>query len=760
MTGKNRRVGFHSGKFETYNALVNNDLDISGNITVAGNMDVNGNFSFGDAIIDTVSITGNVQIGTFSTPLTITSANNYPFISSAKIATSEATTAELRAGYSRFRVDANVDVGTAANWGYGLTGLESQIKFYGGANTTSIYCWQASGLWAQLETDGVSKVQFEDGCVAAAVYANVGLLSAAAGNTTIANGAVACGVAINSNSAANVTATGGFYGLYVYHDQNTKHFTTAIMLESAFTTGIDIGTCTTGISVTGATNEAIVISGLAATNGISITNPATGILLTYSTSKTEGISMTVATGQTLTAGMSMSGAGTYTTGILLDATTYGTGISVGGAATVGMLLSGVYGAYGLQFSGTNPVAIFIGGTTTKGIDIDGATTGISIGNGTTNLLLDGSATTGISSTGAITTVIDITGACTRGVRIGTHDWGVGLSGLVLTVSDPLLQVAGRIAASNVTAGVYACDYKQLALTSATQNTDTSWFASWNELYITPTTTTNLTGSSHYAAVKAHIEGAVDATITSSTGVTASLWGSNIIPAGYTNNGVIAGCYVDGILHTSMGGSGRTSAFEIGSHLDPNQGDWQYGLYMPASTVTTGISINGATTGIQVTGTGAVAASKAITTAGWTISNANLTDGIGAIEADLTLTGLVAGSVAALSSWVNMASVTTGVNLVCAQTNGLWSGASGVLTNGTFIFGMRAQCLLQTNGGAVGATFYPFSIVNNTNVTTAMILCNDATSDLGEQATAVGAETMIPLFSDNEGIRYVKVYKHS
>ncbi len=211
----------------------------------------------------------------------------------------------------------------------------------------------------------------------------------------------------------------------------------------------------------------------------------------------------------------------------------------------------------------------------------------------------GMMTTGISIAAPTTTAIDITGACTRGIRLGTHDWGVGLTGLILSTTDPLFQVAGRIAASNSTAGVYSCSYKQLALTSATQNTDTSWFADWNELYITPTTTTVLTGSSHYAAIKGHIE--VSGTVTSSTGVTASLWGSNIIPAGYVNDGTIAGCYIDGIIHTSMTNNGDTMAFGIGAHNDPNQGDWEYGLYMPDATVSTGIKIGSCTTHINLSG---------------------------------------------------------------------------------------------------------------------------------------------------------------
>ncbi len=183
---------------------------------------------------------------------------------------------------------------------------------------------------------------------------------------------------------------------------------------------------------------------------------------------------------------------------------------------------------------------------------------------------------------------------------------------------------------------------------------------------------------------------------------------------------------------------------------------------PEATVakwTKGISITTiCTTGISLSYVGNGAASKAITTAGFTLNNGNLTDGVGAIEADLTLTGTVAGHVSALSSWINMVSVTTGSNYICAQSNGLYSAVGGVLTNGVFIFGMRAQCLLQTNGGAGGAKFYPFSVVNNTNITTAIFKCNAGSSDLGTTAVSKTTEgKYVPLYEDDAGVHYVLIY---
>jgi len=197
--------------------------------------------------------------------------------------------------------------------------------------------------------------------------------------------------------------------------------------------------------------------------------------------------------------------------------------------------------------------------------------------------------------------------CTAISKIGTHDWGVGSTGITVSASDPVFQVAGKIASASVTAGAYASSYSQFALTK-TQATGVSMFASWNELYITSTGgAITLTGSGNYAAVWGHVEVSGASIVTSSTGNIAALNGSLIIPANFVNNGLIAGCQVDAILGTGFTNTGNTAAFAIGTHLDPGQDDWEYGLYIPASTVTTGISIVGSTKGMSVvstlTGTG-------------------------------------------------------------------------------------------------------------------------------------------------------------
>jgi len=170
-------------------------------------------------------------------------ANNYLFGLFAKVASDEsAITDELRGAWIRTRVNDGCHVGVGSvGYGYGVCGAEIQLKIYADAATTEIAGWQNSAVWAQLETQGASTVTFVGGSVSQCVLANVGLTS----TTIIEADAVVAGVTINSNTAGTgVTATGGFYGIYICQDNAT-------CLD--FTDGIHVvaGSCSTGINIEG-----------------------------------------------------------------------------------------------------------------------------------------------------------------------------------------------------------------------------------------------------------------------------------------------------------------------------------------------------------------------------------------------------------------------------------------------------------------------------------------------------------------------------
>lgn len=158
--------------------------------------------------------------------------------------------------------------------------------------------------------------------------------------------------------------------------------------------------------------------------------------------------------------------------------------------------------------------------------------------------------------------------------------------------------------------------------------------------------------------------------------------------------------------------------------------------------------------LKLAGTGGSATAKVITTSGYTINNANLTDGYGAVEADLTLTGTSAGHNAALSAWVNMNTGTHGGggNFIAAQTNGIYEAAGATITGANIIFGMRMDCICADTDAA---GYFPFSIVNNANTTTALFQAN-AISDVGyvsDAGTTNSKTGAVPLFKTSAGTTY-------
>ena len=185
------------------------------------------------------------------------------------------------------------------------------------------------------------------------------------------------------------------------------------------------------------------------------------------------------------------------------------------------------------------------------------------------------------------------------------------------------------------------------------------------------------------------------------------------------------------------------------------------------TMTNGIVIDSATTGITVTDATllGVSVSIAALTAGDSYSGvrsvvncANANNSYGASGYfDATLTGTQAGTfVYGLGSWINLSTYTTsGIKYICAQDNGVYQGAdTGEIADARVVFGMRMESIIT----ATDHLNFPFSINTDNSGITAIFDVN-TTSDLGI-ITDAGADdgTLIPILRDNSGnMRYVKVY---
>lgn len=213
-------------------AACTNGINISG--ACVDGIEIGGACSATGINITSTTIARAIMIGAFgqTSNLTLTTTRNYPLGVFGRMASDENITADVRCGWFRLRVDAGVQIGTSANWGNGLKGIQGSLKFYGGTNTGT-YSWVNAGVFGSLETDGAAKVFFKDGSVSAAVFAHCGLTASASDNVDIESGAVVAGIAINAgtSTASNVTVDGKFCGLYIYNDAGNQSFTYGIYMD-------------------------------------------------------------------------------------------------------------------------------------------------------------------------------------------------------------------------------------------------------------------------------------------------------------------------------------------------------------------------------------------------------------------------------------------------------------------------------------------------------------------------------------------------
>ena len=298
-----RKFGWRSGDLKCQNGKILGDLyinddiifsDVSaGALSVTGGIDLSsttsaigldfgGSFTTSAINIDGTLSNRAIMIGTKTTGIPISTgesvdaepANNYLFGLFSVVEAAEATsTDELRGAWIRTRVDNACTIGTATGWGYGICGAEIQLKIYG----ATINSWQASALWAQLESQGATTV-IASGCVASAVLARTGLTA----TTTIASGGVVAGVTIDTCVAGTgVTNSGEYYGLYIYQDNSARldadaaiHIATGVadvgieVLDS----NIHVGSRTAGSGTDLATYDAGIIAAVQYTDGATLAN--------------------------------------------------------------------------------------------------------------------------------------------------------------------------------------------------------------------------------------------------------------------------------------------------------------------------------------------------------------------------------------------------------------------------------------------------------------------------------------------------------
>jgi hypothetical protein len=176
--------------------------------------------------------------------------------------------------------------------------------------------------------------------------------------------------------------------------------------------------------------------------------------------------------------------------------------------------------------------------------------------------------------------------------------------------------------------------------------------------------------------------------------------------------------------------------------------WPIGLYMACGDVTTAIDVTCA----------AIGASGRIAKLYGSCAAGNMGDGYGAVEIDLTLSGTVAGMVAASSTWVEVtgASVTAGSQTVCVRNDGIYVTATGTpMASATAIIGGRLQ-YVAAGGGNPGALYLWQTNISD-NALTAMFSVNALVDLGGSDGAASSGAHKIPFVKIGSTVYYVNMY---
>ena len=140
----------------------------------------------------------------------------------------------------------------------------------------------------------------------------------------------------------------------------------------------------------------------------------------------------------------------------------------------------------------------------------------------------------------------------------------------------------------------------------------------------------------------------------------------------------------------------------------------------------------------------------------TIEEPNVPDGGGLFTIQATVTGVAAGMVSALSSWVNITGDgAIGKQYVCAQQNGIYADAGGVDGDTTAIFGMRCHAFLDDAPSILA----PLSLnTANRSITALFHIASGPSGGIVNGNPSTSVDGTAPLFVDTGGaVRWVHLF---
>lgn len=347
------------------------------------------------------------------------------------------------------------------------------------------------------------------------------------------------------------------------------------------------------------------------------------------------------------------------------------------------------------------------------------------------------------------------------VGVSAIELGVGL----VTVNEGSADINFRVETNGIQYAIYADGGKDALVLGS--NTDTSSAdqlitvsraarsntaaTSYYDLRIVPAGAVTTTGVTAVVATLGLEEPNITVSANSVTNA-ATLYIAGQPTEGGTTNSAIrfgAAANISGTTSITINEDSEDLDFRIESNGNSNMFVLDAGL--------DAIGIGGAAVASQTltVTNAAVAATGRVAKVTGTIAAAALTDGYGAFEVDITLSGSPTDHSAAASAWINITGGTVPVGTyICARNDGIYEASAATITNAKLIFGARMHKLTDDTDGLC----FPFSLNTNNTAITALFDCQNR-SDFGLVASAGTAENqLLPIMRDAAGnLRYVMLY---
>jgi hypothetical protein len=220
------------------------------------------------------------------------------------------------------------------------------------------------------------------------------------------------------------------------------------------------------------------------------------------------------------------------------------------------------------------------------------------------------------------------------------------------------------------------------------------------------------------------------------------------------SGWLCGVTIDSSVH---GDVSMASCTFVGLYIKTSSSKelWETGIYIDTDSCVDGIYLGATTKACEMIVSALPADARAARYA-FTCATPAMTDGYGAVEIDLTISGTGTGKVAAASTWINLGGSAVVPDYCHVHTDGIWDG--GATLTGAYISWAKYQCLLQSNPAWCSIFELNFDGANSEidsvfNVNS-LILALGYTAG-SPTAAAVGS---IPFCSEAGGqLRYIHLY---